>query len=366
MLFDNHLDLVWLIVFTLPIYCINGVYLSVLRAERKILAFSFFNSLRTILLLIFVLLLVLITQMLSLIITGILIVELLIFTFLTIYLLMSYPIGKLNLDSIKPMLLFGIPLIPSSIVWWLVASSDRYMITYFLGIPAAGVYSVGYGLGILIQTLVMPIDMAVTPALAKLFDNNDYDNVKLYLQNSIHLYLLFAIPAFFGLSVLSHPILLIMSTSEIASGAYLITPIVAAGAFCWGCYNFLVKSLILEKRTPLLASVWSIAAILNIVLNIIIIPIWGIIGAAATTFLAYFIVMLIGVAISRKTLPFRLNWSFIFKCLISSIVMSIILALIKPVGIIGIIASTVIGICIYFCLLVILRGQLRNIMFFSS
>ena len=97
-------------------------------------------------------------------------------------------------------------------------------------------------------------------------------------------FLLIAIPASFGLSILSKPILMILTTPDIATNGYLITPFVAASAVLFGVYAIAGNVLILEKRTQLMGTTWIIAAVLNLILNIIFVPILGIIGACINDF----------------------------------------------------------------------------------
>ena len=129
---------------------------------------------------------------------------------------------------------FGIPTIPSNLSTLILDASDRYIIGFLIGLSAVGYYSGGYLIGSLIIILLSPFFTLLLPILAQYHAVNDISNIRSYLNHSIKLFLVVAIPATFILSILSKSILLILSTPEIASHGYLITPIIAIGVYFMG------------------------------------------------------------------------------------------------------------------------------------
>jgi O-antigen/teichoic acid export membrane protein len=92
-----------------------------------------------------------------------------------------------------------------------------------------------------------------------------------------------AIPSVVEQSLLSKPLLTIFSIPEIAKLGYLITPFLAQAGLLFGLHAITMQILVLEKKTGITGTIWIVAAILNLGLNVIFVPRIGILGAAATT-----------------------------------------------------------------------------------
>ncbi len=140
-------------------------------------------------------------------------------------------------SNIKQYLNFGLPTIPNSLAYWMVDSSDRYFIAFLLGAAFVGYYSPGYILGTMIFLFVTPLSLILAAVLPKYYDNGKFEDVDLIIRYSLKYFLLVAIPSVFALSILSKPILVLLTTPEIAANGYLITPFVALSALLIGIYG---------------------------------------------------------------------------------------------------------------------------------
>ena len=203
--------------------------------------------------------------------------------------------------------------------------------------------------------------------LSKYYDENNMNEVKTVLRYSLKYFLAIAIPSAFGLSLLSKPILTILSTPEIASQGYLITPFVALSALLYGAYAVILQIIVLEKKTKITGAIWIMAAILNLGLNLFFIPYIGILGAAITTLLAFALALILISFYSFKYFKFDIDFRFIFKSIFASIVMSLVIIKWNPAGILNILI--VIGICavVYAVILLLLKGvKKEEIAFFRG
>ena len=88
---------------------------------------------------------------------------------------------------IKEYLQFSLPLTPNALIRWVTESSDRYLVTYFLGLESVGVYSAACSIGNLIQLFVSPLQLILLPELSKLFDENKIDEVRIYVSYSLQI-----------------------------------------------------------------------------------------------------------------------------------------------------------------------------------
>ena len=261
-----------------------------------------------------------------------------------------------HFSKIKEYLSFGLPTIPGSMSAWLVSSSDRYVIAYFLGATSVGVYYAGYALGCILALAPMALGFVLTPTLSRLYDEGKIDEVKDHLSFSLKYFLALAIPFVFGATVLSRKILWVLSTPEIAAEGYLIVPLVAFSTLLIGIEIIRAQSIRLVKKTRIIGWTWIVAGLVNLVLNIVLVPRFGIIAAAITTLVATVLALGITTFFSVKELRFSVEWGFILKSVIAAAVMYVLIWMLDPWRVLSIIAAVIVGIVIYGVVLLLLKG----------
>lgn len=261
-----------------------------------------------------------------------------------------------NFRNIRGYLAFGLPLVPSGLSDWVINSSDRYVISIFLGTAYVGYYSPGYVLGSIIMMFINPVGCILPVVLSKHYDEDKLNAVETILSLSLRYFLALALPAVFGLTILSWPILSILSTTDIADKGYLITPFVALSMLLFGIASILANIIGLVKRTKISAMIWFIAATLNIGLTIFLVPRLNILGAALATLLAFIFVFASTVYFTFRLLKLHLDTRFILKCLLASMVMSLFIILWSPKDLQEILASIALSAGLYFLLLWLLKG----------
>jgi O-antigen/teichoic acid export membrane protein len=224
---------------------------------------------------------------------------------------------------------------------------------------SVGIYSAAYNIGSIVGIFMSPIGTNLFPTISNLYENNKMEELKTHLKYSLKFYLLLAIPSFFGLAILSKSLLATLTTSEFIS-AYLIVPIVAFGMILFNCSFVSSDVLTLLKRTKIIGLTYGIAAFINLVMNIILVPLIGIIGAAISTLLTFLIFAVVIEILSFKELPFEIDFKFISKSVISSILMAFVVWKLNPYGAFNILVSIGIATVIYFGILTLLRGFTRE------
>lgn len=281
---------------------------------------------------------------------AIIIIILLIHIFMTLGITM--PSSRLLIEFLK----FGIPIMPAGYAMWVLNGSDRLLIGHFGTMADLGIYSVAYSLGyILISFFFGPTWLIYPIKATELFNKGKISEINILFNYSMKASLGLIIPAMFGFGVLSVQLLLLVSTPDFIRGAYIIPLITIAYSFHMIGYFFSV-SLGLNYKQKYTTYCMIIAAILNIILNIFLIPILGILGAALATCIAFFVQMIIQAYIGNRSLPLSFDWKFIEKSILSSILMSIIIYLINPSGIIYMILSIIIGAMIYLLSMLLLHA----------
>jgi len=266
---------------------------------------------------------------------------------------------------LKPFLIFGLPLIPITLARFVIDSSDRYVIGFYMGAEKVGIYSAAYGLGIIPLVLSTYLVYVLGPTVYNLHDNGLIEKARTYLSYSWKYLLMLSIPSAFGLSILSRPLLLNMTTSKFVPEGIYIIPLVVLCMVFWGMEQIFGVSLLIFKRRKIFVIAFVSGAVTNFILNIIFVPQYGIVAAAVTTLIAYIIITIIIGYSSRRYFTFSLNFRFIAKCIFASLGMTISIWIFNPITIVGIIISIIMGVFVYFCLLFLQKGfrkgELRSI-----
>ncbi|MDO9044296.1 MAG: oligosaccharide flippase family protein [Methanobacteriaceae archaeon] len=355
-LFNGNMLIVQLLPIIIFFACLNYLLINYFRTFNQMKIYSLFLFIQTYLNVILASYLIIWGYGIFGAVIGLLISQIFIFIFMFMIIILDIGIMIPKFQKIREHLSFGLPTMPSSMSYWIVDSSDRYIIGIILGTAFVGYYSPGYTLGNLIAMFFFPIATVLTPMISKYYDNNEIDEVKRLLKYSLKFFLFLGIPSVFGLYFLSKPILLILTTSEIALNGYIITPIIAISALFYGLYGIYSQILVVEKKTKIMGVIWIVLAILNISINMILIPILGILAAGITTLLAYFLAFFFTYLASKKRIKFSLEYKFYLKCIFASICMSSIFILFKPESIINIFLLVVLGLVVYVSIFVILKG----------
>ena len=197
-------------------------------------------------------------------------------------------------------LALSIPLIGNAFASQILTTSDRVMIGKMVDNSAVGVYGTLYTISSLSLLVWQSINASFVPYL---FDNIDKPEKKDDIQSiSFHLFALFAGIAFL-MTIAAPEIVRILATEEYHEAIYIMPPI-AAGVFLTSVTNMYSNVLIYHKKTKYIMISTIVAAIVNVVLNYLLIPVWGYMAAAYTTLVAYiihaFIQGIISTMVQRK------------------------------------------------------------------
>ena len=285
----------------------------------------------------------------------------------TYYVLRDIGVTVPRFVELKAYLKYGLPLVPSGVSSWALSVSDRYIITFFLSVAWVGYYSPGYQLGWTVSLLATPFSILVPTALYDYYDAHRIAEVKMIMRYSIKYFLAVAVPAAFVLSILSKPILLVLSTPAIAANSYLITPFTALSAVLFGVWSIIAFVLTFEKRTAVIGTIWVLAAALNIGLNLILVPYFGIIAAALTTVLGYGFAFGFTAIYSVRIMTLDVDFGFILKSIFASILISSFVLVWHASGFLSISVLIVICAAAYTAILFALKGfTASEIRFFSG
>ncbi|MEO0293048.1 MAG: oligosaccharide flippase family protein [candidate division WOR-3 bacterium] len=270
---------------------------------------------------------------------------------------------KLSFKEILPYLYYSLPLIPISILFWIVEYSDRYVIIHFLDISKVGVYSASYSLGKFVNIFLTPISFVLFPTISKLWEEKEEKEVKEYLQDSLKYYLILAIPSCFLIFYFAPYLLRLLATEVFVTKRTLILFILGGYLFA-GIYQIYVSIILLKEKTKYLPFSFLFAALLNLGLNFLLVPKIDIIGAAVATFISYFFLAIIILTFSYKLFKVTIGIKFTGKIIGSSLIMLLTLRWFSPKGVLEIVSVASLGGVVYSILLILFRVIGRKELYF--
>jgi len=269
-------------------------------------------------------------------------------------------------SNMKSYLKWGVPLTPNSALVWIMHVSDRYMVSYFMGITAVGIYSAAYRIGAYASFTLVALSTVLYPTIIKSYEEGNLSETRKYLKYSLKYFMMIAIPSAFGLSILAKPVLSILTTPEFAIGTTVV-PFVAFGVILFGLCQICLYIFNIANKTHLTVRLLGTSAALNIILNIILIPRMGIVGAAIATLIAYGVLSILTLLVSRRYLRFDLSITFTLKVILASTIMTLCIWFINPESITLVIISIFAGVLIYSGGLLLVKGLSKSeIAFFVS
>ncbi|MDD5093324.1 MAG: oligosaccharide flippase family protein [Dehalococcoidia bacterium] len=262
---------------------------------------------------------------------------------------------KPNTMGLGEFLAFSIPQLPSSLLLWIVSSSDRYFITHLISISQAGVYSSSNTLASLMALFYAPIGFVLYPTLSKAWEQNRLVEVRNYLEYSTKLFLTLAIPATAGLAILSQALLNLLTTPEFLVGGRLVL-LVAIGAVFLGIYQMNLYIVLLVRKTKWLPLFVGAAAAISVGTNVALIPRIGIMGAAVSNIASYFLLASIVSLWARETVHYSIDLLYLGKVIVATLVMGLCLWVMDLNGPFGIILGAFSGMVIFGIGLLLMRA----------
>ncbi|MCM3111984.1 lipopolysaccharide biosynthesis protein [Lederbergia lenta] len=276
-------------------------------------------------------------------------------------------VDKIDLNSrgiskplIKSFFSYGFPLIGVALVTWILSISDRYIIAFYKGTGDAGIYTIGYSLvSQPLNLIISSIMLSAFPLIIKTWNESGIKETESFISKITNYYLIVMIPAVVGIFLLREEIFLVLAHEDYFIGNEVM-PWTALGFLFLGMTQYVNKILELKQRTTSLLYIIAIVAVINLILNIIFIPFFGIKAAAITTMLSYAIYFIISLVRTRKLIVFKVSKKSMTKIALSSLFMGIVVYLFKTYisNVFSLGLSITMGAAVYLCSLYFL-GEVK-------
>ena len=219
---------------------------------------------------------------------------------------------KFKFEEIKKQLKVGLPIIPATIGTMILTAGDRLIIKYFIGLEAVALYTYGYKFSnYLSSSIVQPFQKALGPIMLEKAAKN-FDNAALYSEKLGEIMMKY-FPIFVAFLIIpSRQVMLFLST-EIYNISYYVFLIALPGIVIMNIMNIYLNIFNHLERTDLSMKMVLIGAFINIILNIMVIPRYGIIAASVTTTISYFVMFIMSIILLNKFIKNKIELKRILR-----------------------------------------------------
>lgn len=228
-----------------------------------------------------------------------------------------FDIKSLDKSLFKEIIKYSLPLVPTYILWWITSASDRYFVIAMVSSAENGIYSAAHK----IPTLLLLVTTLFYQAWQmSAIENKDDSDLSGYYKQVYGAYSSLLFIAAAGLIMIAKPFTYILVDNDPEKNfvfGYHYTPILII-AMIFQCLCQFLSSIYNVRKKSVNSMVTSIvAAVVNIVLDILLIPRLGAYGAAIATMTAYFACFMVRVFDTRSYVKFDISW---FKMIVNMIV----------------------------------------------
>lgn len=211
-----------------------------------------------------------------------------------------------NSNTIKGLLEYSLPLIPNSLMWWLINASSRYYIRIFVGIAANGLFAVASRIPSIISIVNQVFSQAWQLSAIEEYESENksefYTNVFKHLSSVM----------FLATSAITVVVKILFDNlfAEEYYSSWKVVPFLLLGAAFSSFSGFLGTNYIAAKETKGVFKTSIYGGIISLVLNTLFIPTFGIIGAGISSMASFFAMFLIRLYDTKQYVDIKINWVF--------------------------------------------------------
>ena len=298
----NHL---W-ITLNLIVLMVSGVFIQILRGMGKIIHYTIASVIAGVSMLILNVVLILFMNRGAesiLISSSVANVMCIVYVFFSAKLYKYISFTLVSKKTIKEFLKYSIPMIPNSLSWWVVNVSDRTIIRLFLDSASNGIYTVACKFSNILNSIFLIFNVSWQESASLHIDDKDRDifftemiNQLLLFFSSIALLILAILPIFYNI---------LIGEQYLSSFDYIPVLLYANS---WNVLIGLIGGIyVAKKQTKAIANTTIISAIINIVVNLVLIRFIGIYAATISTLISYMAMGLYRVRDCQKYVKFKFD-----------------------------------------------------------
>jgi O-antigen/teichoic acid export membrane protein len=199
---------------------------------------------------------------------------------------------------------FGLPLVLSGVAMFAMNSADRYFLRAYSDVAELGTYAMGYKVAMIIAVMVKAFTVAWPPAAFRIVHDPD---AKTTYAKILTYYLAVTMTLVLGVTSFRTEVVAILSTPEYAAATSVVL-LLMLSIVLQGVYYIFQINVSLTNRTYLVPPVVFLAVGVNTLLNFLLIPRYGMQGAAVATITAFFTLAAATLLVGHRFYPIRYEW----------------------------------------------------------
>lgn len=263
---------------------------------------------------------------------------------------------RFDRDVLRRFAAYGIPMVGWSLGAQVLGLSDRFIIEAFHGSTQVGIYSANYNLVTMgFGLLSVPLVMAAHPLIVATWNRGDGTDITAVVSSFTRLYLVVVVPLLVILAVCANDLAALLLGAEFRDDTGII-PVLVAATLVWQLSLYGHKGLELTERTLLMFCLVAVTALVNILLNVALVPTYGYPAAAYTTLASNFVYPALVYWVSRRYVPWRIPWGAVAVTIVAGLVAGVAARAVREMlvswpAVIAIVAVTVTTLAVYAALL---------------
>jgi O-antigen/teichoic acid export membrane protein len=237
-------------------------------------------------------------------------ISVIISSFIYMYLVREFFTLEFDISLIKEPLKFSFPLIPHSLSGFIFMYSDRIILERYVTLSVIGLYMFADKIALIFKMLVNEFNNSFSPYFSeKSKESKDLaikETQKISLKFTYFVIMLIVLTSLFSVEIVY------IFFDERYYDTWKMIPLLASSYIFRSLYCFSSSGIFYEKKTGKVAIITAVSGLINIGLNLWLIPIYGIMAAIYTTMFSFFLTFIMAEAVSYKIYYLHLNIKKIF------------------------------------------------------
>jgi O-antigen/teichoic acid export membrane protein len=254
------------------------------------------------------------------VLTGFAIAQFLAVLLILPFLNCGFSLRPFDRDIFKHALNYGMPLVIGGALSWIGLNAPRFIVNDLMGVAAAGLFAVGYGLGQRAAAVAaMLVTAAAYPLAVRKMEENGSAAAMRQLADNGALLLAVLVPSVVGLFMLRHDITRLLIAEPFRATTLAVLPLsVLAGGIRSARAHFCDQVFLLHSRTRLAMLVMGVDAAAAVGLGILGTLRWGLVGAAAASVVAGTLAAIVSFAMGLMKFRLQIPWLHLLRIVLAS------------------------------------------------
>jgi O-antigen/teichoic acid export membrane protein len=215
----------------------------------------------------------------------------------------SVGLARPDFSRIAPYMAYGLPLLANEFLGRTLKVADRFVIGHFGPVDQLGDYAVPVNLAMALTLYTATLQVWLYPHLSRLWNLGHRQQAVAALDRALRLLLLAALPTVAGLSAIGPQVVTLIANPETAVRTVAVLPLVSTGLMFYGIAALTLYVLTLVERTVLISAMLGGTVVVNLTLNLLLVPRLGILGAGVAHCSAFALLATVMVLVARRHLP---------------------------------------------------------------